>query len=58
MQVVWRKRPAIVVQVMNGRLKWHVHGPHVQLFTGLVRFAKVAGRTCSDDIVPGGEATF
>lgn len=58
MQVIRRKGTAIVVQIMDGRLERHVHGPHVELFAGLVGFAQVAGRASSDDIVPGGQPTL
>lgn len=58
MQIVGRECAAVVVQVLNCRLKRHVHRPHVELFARLVRFAQIAGGASGDDIVPGCQATL
>lgn len=57
-QIVRREAAAVVVQILDRRPERHVHGPHVELFAGLVGFAQVARGAGSDHVFPGCQAPF
>ena len=52
-EIIRREAAAVIVQVLDGRLKRHVHRPHVQLLAGFVGLLEIAGGAGGDDVVPG-----
>src|SRR5579875_3798103 len=56
-QVIWRKQPPVLVQMMHRGLERHLRGPHLRLLGRLVAFAQIARRAGRDNVVPGGVAS-
>lgn len=53
MQIIGREKPAIVVQILNGRVIGRLVRDHASLLWQFAAFAQVAGRTGCDNIFPG-----
>src|SRR5215211_592011 len=57
-QIVWRKQPAVAVQLMHRRREWRLARKHPRLLRRQIALAQVARRAGRDDVLPGGLAAL
>lgn len=58
MEMIWRKEPPVLMQIVNAWLKRCRRRPHANVNWKSVCFAQIAWRTCSHDVFPGCQATL